>query len=320
MQVFAGVDLGGSTLDICLVECSLRKIAFHSQPTGRPCTPCEIANRIAQTIKRLLAAHNILQDNLSAVGLGVPGSVNLAAGVITKAPNLGWENVSITEMVSKQIEYIPVVLENDANAALRYEMTSGVACGIRNAVLVTIGTGIGSGIAIDGKIYNGSGGAVECGHTVIVANGLPCSCGRLGCLEMYASATALIRMTKEAMESNRNSAMWQLVEARNGEIRGDVAFQAAKSGDSSATAVLNQYLDYLSLGVVNLINVFQPQMLIIGGGVAHAGGELLEPIKARALEEAYLRGELFQTEIVSASCKSHPGAVGAAICAIQHFA
>ena len=207
----------------------------------------------------------------------------------------------------------PVFVENDANAAAYGEFVAGAAKGAKNAVCITLGTGVGGGIVIDGKIYAGSNfGGAEIGHTVIEVDGPQCSCGRRGCFEVFSSATGLIRMTKEAMQAHPESGMHALVEERGGKVSARTAFDAMRLKDQTAKAVIDKYIKYLAAGITNTINVFQPDILCIGGGVCNEGDALLLPVKALIQSEVYTKNSAKNTEIVIANLGNDAGIIGAA--------
>ena len=207
----------------------------------------------------------------------------------------------------------PVFIENDANAAAYGEFVAGAAKNSVNAVCITLGTGVGGGIIIDGKIYSGSNMAgAELGHTVLEVDGPQCTCGRKGCFEVYSSATGLIRMSKEAMEKDKNSIMWKLAEEKNGKVTARTSFDAMRAGDASAKKVVDKYIKYLAAGITNIINIFQPDVLCIGGGVCNEGDPLLLPVKDLVKKEVYTRTLNKNTDIVIAKLGNDAGIIGAA--------
>ena len=208
-------------------------------------------------------------------------------------------------------------LTNDANAAAWGEAIAGAAKGTRNSVMITLGTGVGGGIIIDGKIYSGFNYAgAELGHIVIQKDGAPCSCGRRGCWEAYSSATALIRMTEEKLEEcrhdGRETLMAEDVRAR-GKVSGKTAFDAMRKGDAAAEEVVNVYLDYLACGLVSIINIFQPEVLSIGGGISNEGDSLIALLEPRVRKEQYGGGLVPLTHIRIATLKNDAGIIGAAV-------
>jgi glucokinase len=218
----------------------------------------------------------------------------------------------MAKLIQKHIDK-PVYIENDANAAAYGEYVAGAAKGAKNAVCITLGTGVGGGIIIDGKIYSGSNFAgAEIGHTVIGIDGPQCSCGRKGCFEAYSSATGLIRMTKEKMDAVPDSVMHKITEERGGKVSARTSFDAMRQGDAAAKEVVDFYIKALACGITNTINTFQPDILCIGGGVCNEGDALLLPVKELVAKEVYTRNSPKNTEIVIAKLGNDAGLIGAA--------
>ena len=253
-------------------------------------------------------------DDIEWIGIGTPGIANSATGIVERANNLGFINTPLVKYVKEFIgrNDTPVYIENDANAAAYGEYVAGAAKGAKNAVCITLGTGVGAGIVIDGKIYAGSNFAgAEIGHTVIEVGGAPCTCGRKGCFEAYSSATGLIRMTKESMAENPDSIMNKMAEER-GKVTARTSFDCMRAGDKYAKAVVDKYIKYLAAGITNTINTFQPDILCIGGGVCNEGDPLLLPVKAIVEEEDFANKSEKRTEIVIAKLGNDAGLIGAA--------
>ena len=254
----------------------------------------------------------ISPSDAECIGIGCPGTCNRESGVVEYSNNLGFVNVPLKGDMESEFG-IKVFLDNDANAAAFGEYCAGSAKGSRNAVVITLGTGVGSGIIIDGRIYSGSNFAGgEIGHTVIVADGLPCTCGRKGCFEAYSSATGLVRMTAEAAELNPSSLVAELIR-RDGKVSARTAYAAMKQGDPTGAAVTEQYVRYLACGITNTINIFQPDILCIGGGVCNEGDTLLLPLREQVAGQIYSRNSAKNTEIVICSLGNDAGIIGAAM-------
>ncbi len=250
-------------------------------------------------------------DQIEWIGIGTPGIANSSTGIIEFAGNLGFSNTPMVKYIRENIDK-PVFIENDANAAAYGEYVAGSAKGAKNAVCITLGTGVGAGIVIDGKIYAGSNFAgAEVGHTVIEVDGAQCSCGRKGCFEAYSSATGLIRMTKEAIAENPDCIMAKMAEER-GKVTARTSFDSMREGDSVAKAVVDKYIKYLAAGITNTINIFQPDVLCIGGGVCNEGDPLLLPMKAIVEKENFARNSEKKTDIVIAKLGNDAGIIGAA--------
>ena len=222
-------------------------------------------------------------------------------------------HVPLAKMLTERTGISEIHLANDADAAALGEAVAGAAKGAKCAVMITLGTGVGGGIIIDGKIYSGfnhAGG--ELGHLVIEKDGRPCSCGRKGCWEAYSSATGLVKMTKEKMEANKDSKMWDLCDGKLEKAGGKTSFKSARLGDKAGKEVVDAYVSYLACGLTNIINIFQPEILSIGGGVCNEGDYLLDPVKKLVFSECYSRDGVPQTEIRIATLGNDAGIIGAA--------
>jgi len=246
------------------------------------------------------------------VGIGTPGSINPKTGIVTYSNNLGFYDLPLGDMLKERLG-VDLFLENDANAAAYGEYIAGAGRGTKNFIAVTLGTGVGGGIIIDGKLYSGSNYAGgELGHTVIQMNGEACTCGRLGCYEAYASATALIRQTKQAMIRFPESSMWQLCDGKLDNASGKTAFNAMRNGDEAGKAVVDNYIGYVAVGLANIINTFQPDVICIGGGISKEGETLIAPIREIISGENYARNIPAKTVIKAADLGNDAGIIGAA--------
>lgn len=307
-----GIDLGGTNIVASVVDENYNIIATSKTPTNSPRSADEIFDDIAMVCEEAIQKARITKADIESVGMGTPGTVN-ADGVIEFANNLGFNNVPAAEMLKERLGIDKIYLENDANCAALGEAYAGVGNGAENFVAVTLGTGVGSGIIIDGKIVNGvnfAGG--ECGHMVIVVDGEQCSCGRKGCWEAYASATALIRQTKKAMEEYPDSYMHQIAEAE-GKVSGRTAFDAMRKGDIAGIKVVDQYIKYVSCGLINIVNALQPEIICVGGGICNEGETLMVPLRRYVQAERYSIHSKIQTKIVKAELGNDAGVIGAAI-------
>jgi glucokinase len=255
----------------------------------------------------------ITLDMVAGIGIASPGVVNSKTGVVEYYCGMNLENYPMAAILSEKLGgFSPIYMENDANAAALGEVLAGAAAGARNALMITLGTGVGGGIIIDGKIYDGFNfAAAELGHTVIEKDGVLCNCGRRGCWEKYSSATGLIRMTKEEMEKCPDSKMWEIAPTLDA-VDGKTSYDAAKSGDEAAKRVVAKYQDYLAVGLANMVNVFQPEILCIGGGVCGQGDTLLLPVNEQVMKEQYARTSKNKTKLVIAALGNNAGIVGAA--------
>lgn len=316
MAYYIGVDIGGTNIACGIVDekynitaRSKVKTNTHGKDEAPPSYE-EILGEIEEAIELACKEAGISTSDLQSIGIGCPGTCS--GGIVEYSNNLGFNNVPLKADIEKKFG-IPAYLENDANAAAFGEFLAGSAKGSRNAVVITLGTGVGSGIIVDGKIYRGSNCAGgEIGHTVIVMDGVPCTCGRKGCFEAYSSATGLIRMTSQASELNPDSLMTKMIRL-DGRVSARTAYLAMKQGDPVGKAVTDQYVKYLSCGIANTINIFQPDILCIGGGVCNEGDTLLVPLKAAVKEQIYTKNSEHNTEIVICSLGNDAGIIGAAM-------
>lgn len=309
---YVGIDLGGTNIKTGIVDRNGRIMAKSSIPTKSERTADEVAFDMAFEVLNVVKASKISMDEVVGVGVGSPGAINSGAGIVDYSNNLGWYNVPLAELILKRVKK-PVKVSNDANVAALGETLFGAGKGYNDTVLVTLGTGVGGGIVIGGKLFEGneSKGA-ELGHSVIVVGGEPCTCGRRGCLEAYASATALIRETKEAMMKDRTSKMWDFVDGDIGKVDGRTAFETEKMGDASAKLVVNNYVLYLSEGLLNICNVFRPQAIMLGGGVCAQGDNLLNRLKNRMKAMHYGFQGTPKVELLIATLGNDAGIIGAA--------
>lgn len=311
MKYYVGIDLGGTNIVAGVVDEKYNIIAKASTKTNCPRSDKEIADDMAKMALKAVDNAGLTIDQIEWIGIGTPGIANSSTGIIEFAGNLGFNNTPMVQYIRETIDK-PVFIENDANAAAYGEYVAGSAKGAKNAVCITLGTGVGAGIVIDGKIYAGSNFAgAEVGHTVIEVDGAQCSCGRKGCFEAYSSATGLIRMTKEAIAENPDCIMAKMAEER-GKVTARTSFDSMREGDSVAKAVVDKYIKYLAAGITNTINIFQPDVLCIGGGVCNEGDPLLLPMKAIVEKENFARNSEKKTDIVIAKLGNDAGIIGAA--------
>lgn len=307
-----GIDLGGTNIVAAVVDEKYNIVAKAKTPTAMPRSADEIFDDIARVTKEAVEKSNLTMADIDSIGLGTPGTAN-EDGVIEFANNLNFDHVPAKEMLKERLGDRPIYIANDANCAALGEAYAGCGNGSKNFVAVTLGTGVGSGVIVDGKIVTGvnyAGG--ECGHMVIVFDGEPCTCGRKGCWEAYASATALINQTKRAMEEYPDSIMHQLAE-EEGKVSGKTAFDAMRHGDIAGIKVVDQYIKYIACGLVNLVNALQPEIICVGGGICNEGETLLRPIRRYIEAERYSVYSKLQTKIMKAELGNDAGIIGAAI-------
>lgn len=309
---YIGIDIGGTNIACGIVDEDCRIIASAKVKTNAPRPYEEILGAIKRSVRAACEQAGIKPSDAECIGIGCPGTCNRESGTVEYSNNLGFVNAPVGRDIEAEFG-IKTYLDNDANAAAFGEFVAGAAKGSRNAVVITLGTGVGSGIIIDGKIYSGSNFAGgEIGHTVIVVDGLPCTCGRMGCFEAYSSATGLIRMTSETAALNPKSLTARLIE-QDGRVSARTAYKAMKQGCETGKAITERYVKYLACGIANTINIFQPDILCIGGGVCNEGDTLLIPLKEKVAEQIYSKNSTKNTEIVICSLGNEAGIIGAAM-------
>lgn len=310
---YIGIDLGGTNIAVGIVDESFKIVKKGSTPTLVNRDPELIIADMGKLCLELLAETGIGLEEVVCAGIAAPGSVNPRTGIIEYANNLPFLRFPIADTLRKYLPVRKVYLENDANAAALGEAVGGAAKGKRLSVMITLGTGVGGGVIIDGKIYSGFNYAgAELGHTVIEYNGRQCSCGRKGCFEAYASATALVSMTKEKLAACKDTLMWEMCGNDINKADARIAFAAMKKGDRAGKEVVDMYISCLACGITNMINIFQPEVLLIGGGVCNEKDYLLKPLTEIVNADQYTRNQAVKTEIKIAALGNDAGIVGAA--------
>lgn len=313
MKYTIGIDLGGTNIAAAVVNENYELIGKGKRKTYAERGVEAILDDMAAAATEAVQNAGLAMTDIASVGIGCPGSVNPYTGVIATSNNLPFANLPMREELSRRLGNLPIYLDNDANAAAYGEMIAGAGKGTKDFIAVTLGTGVGGGVVVDGKMVVGANCAGgEVGHTVMIMNGEPCTCGRKGCFEAYASATALIRQTKAAMEAHPESKMWELTKGEINNTSGLTSFDGMRAGDPVATAVVEQYCEYVACGVTNLINIFQPEILCIGGGVSKEKEYLLGPVRKYVEHFRYSKNAPRQTEIKTAELGNDAGIIGAA--------
>ncbi len=316
MRYFIGIDLGGTNIAAGVVDENLNILKKGSVPTLASRPADEIVADMAKLCLDIVKDASLSLSDIECAGIAAPGTANSETGIIEYANNLPFRNFPIAAKLSEMSGISRVIIENDANAAALAEAVAGAAKGERYSVMITLGTGVGGGIIIDGKVYSGFNHAgAELGHMVISHGGRHCSCGRDGCWEAYSSATGLINMTKEKIEeckkSGRETMMTKMIEGSK--VSGKTAFAAMKQGDAAAAEVVDEYISYLACGISNIINIFQPSVLSIGGGICGEGDNLLVPLNKAVWGEVYnSENAERRTEIRIAQLGNDAGIIGAA--------
>ena len=309
-MIAIGIDIGGMSIKGAAVDSNGRVYEKFSMPFIKGEPGEETIRKLAETVKEYIAA-NGLENKIAGIGLGSPGTLDIKNGVVNYANNLGWGNLHVADIFHEILPY-PVRLTNDANAASLGEAKFGAGKSYENIIMLTLGTGVGGGIIINGKLYEGNEGkGAELGHSVIVVDGEQCTCGRKGCLETYASATALIRETKKAMRLNRRSLMWKVCPDID-LVGGKVPFEAAKQGDKIAIDVLDNYIKYLGEGILNFCNIFRPNVVVMSGGVANAGDYLFDRVNKYIKDRNYGYKMTPEVKVVPAELGYDSGKIGAA--------
>ncbi len=308
-----GVDLGGTNIAVGLVDDSMKIVVKKSLPTGADRPADAIVTDIATLCKAVCDEQGIALSDVVGIGIATPGIANNADGVVEYSCNLPFRKFPIAQSLSEKTGVAAVKIANDADAAAWGEAVAGAAKGTKNSIMITLGTGVGGGIIIDNKIcsgFNCAGG--ELGHIVIEMDGARCGCGRKGCWEAYSSATALIRMTAEKLEECRATGRPTLMTDQP-KISGRTACDAMRAGDAAAKEVYDKYIKYLACGLTNIINIFQPEVISLGGGVSNEGQSLIDSLLPLIRKEQYGGDVVALTDIRIAQLGNDAGIIGAAM-------
>ena len=308
-----GVDLGGTNIAVGLVNDDMKITVKKSLPTGATRPAEEIVADIATLCRAVCDEAGICLCDVAGIGIATPGIANHDDGVVEYANNLPFHKLPIAKMLTELTGVEKIKIENDANAAAWGEAVAGAAKGTKNSVMITLGTGVGGGIIIDNKVFSGfnyAGG--ELGHIVIEVDGAPCSCGRKGCWESYSSATALIRMTKEKIDECRATGR-PTVMSDQPKVSGRTACDAMRAGDAAGKEVYDKYVRYLASGLATIINIFQPEVISLGGGVSNEGQSLIDALLPLVRAEQYGGGVVPLTQLRIATLGNDAGIIGAAM-------
>lgn len=308
--MYIGIDVGGTNLKAGLVDETGHILATEKTPLGTFPGAEGFAATLAELSEAAMRKGGASPEEIAYVGIGIPGAVS--EGKILYTANIPMRDVPLEQLFRQHLD-LPVLLGNDADCAAVGEWACGAGRGTRDFLVLTLGTGIGGGLILGGRLYAGQGAGGEVGHMVVEKDGAPCNCGRRGCWEAYASATGLIRLTKEAMAAHPESALHALAAAEGG-VEGRTAFQAAQAGDETALEVCRSYVSYLAAGVTNLVNILSPEVVAMGGGVAAAPDALLlHPLRETVERECYARHTGRAPRIVHAELGNDAGIIGAAM-------
>ena len=325
MRHYLGIDLGGTNIAAAVLDEEYRIVASASRKTACPRPAEAIMDDMVATAQEAAQKAGISLKELDYIGVGCPGSIDPEEGIIRYANNLAFYDVRMGQYLSDRFGR-PVLVENDANAAAYGEFLAGAACDtqetdgqeVRNFIAITLGTGVGGGVIIDRRIYSGSNHAGgELGHMVIREDGRLCTCGRQGCWEAYASATGLITTTKEAMQANPSSQLWKLVEGDLSKVNGRTAFDGMRAGDETGAQVVQAYIRSLATGISNIVNIFQPDLLSLAGGISKEGDTLLVPLREIVEREDYARFGARRCRITVAKLGNDAGVIGAALLGVS---
>ncbi len=308
----AGIDLGGTNIKAGIVD-ENQKIAMQtSAPTGAERSAEEVIADMAGLVKQLMEELKIDESALAGIGVGCPGLVDAEAGIVRYSNNISWENVALVQELGKYFS-CGIRISNDANCAALGEVKAGAAKDVSNAILLTLGTGVGGGIILNGKVFEGSNaGGAELGHISMIMGGEPCTCGRRGCVEAYASATALIRDAKRAAAADRNSLMNQMCGGKIENMNGKIPFDAALEGDEAAKEVVENYYTYLAEAIANYVNIFRPDAVLLSGGICNQGSRLTKPVEEHLSFLCFGGDRAFVPPVRCAILGNDAGIIGAA--------
>jgi len=306
-----GIDLGGTAVKVGVVNRRGEIVGRGHRATEPEKGVSGVVANMALAVDDALVAAGVSKTDLAGAGVGAPGTCNTAEGVVVSAGNLHWENVPLAPLLSERIG-LPVMLDNDANCAALGEQWCGAAHGSNHVLLFTLGTGVGGGLILNGKIYGGfAGWAGELGHMPIVPDGAPCTCGRAGCLETVASATAMAAAARREIEAGRAPLMARIASEQSGHVDARVVITAAQQGDAPAVAILRQVGEYLGLASASLVGALNPELIVVGGGASKGGEHLLEPMR-RVISERAMPGPASVVRVVAATLGNDAGLIGAA--------
>ena len=311
-MLYIGIDVGGTTAKAGVVDEGGNILCKASCPTGIDRPFEDIAANMVDLCRRIIRESGRAMEEFAAVGVGIPGQQNPHSGLVAFCNNLGWVDVPLMARLRDGLG-LPVFVDNDANAAALAESAFGASRGVRSSILVTLGTGVGGGVIIDGRIHSGVRGAAgEIGHMVVVVDGEPCHCGHRGCWEKYSSATGLIRMGRELMEKKPDCTLARQMGGDSGNLNAKAVLDLAKAGDADCLEIFHTYVKYLCVGLSNLINVLDPDMFVLGGGVAYAGDFLLDAVRDELRKHVYCPA-LPYAKVALARLGNDAGIIGAAM-------
>ena len=309
-KVYIGVDVGGMSIKAGAVNLNGEILVKDKVVTDGKHVDVFLKD-IKELLIKIINECKEKEFDVKGIGFGVPGMVDNKKGLINKMANIDGRDVPLKEYLNDL--NLPIYLSNDANVAALGEQRFGVAKGLNNVVLLTLGTGVGGGLILNGKLYEGNEGkGAELGHVCLLLNGRNCGCGRKGCLEAYASASALLRMTSEYMEKYKDSMMWEYCNNDINNVDGLTSFECAKKGDEAANKLIDEYIMYLGEGVLDFANIFRPEAFVIGGGISNQGEYLTNKLKAYLAKQNYGYEGAPASDVLIAKLKNDAGIIGAA--------
>lgn len=307
-----GIDLGGTNIKAGIVDAQYHIVKQASVPTQAERTYQEIVKDMAMLVKHLMEETGICEEEVEGIGIGSPGMIDAKEGVVVYSNNIRWDNVPLVQEMNSYFS-CPVKISNDANCAALGEAKAGAAKGVPNVILLTLGTGVGGGIVVDGKLFEGGhAGGAELGHTMLVAGGEECTCGRRGCIEAYASATALIKEATRKALIHPESMMNILCENDINNMNGKIPFDAAQAGDKAGKEVIDRYIRYLGESIADFVNIFRPDVVLLSGGVCNQGEKLTEPLNQYIKDKCFGGEKSFIPPVRCATLGNNAGIIGAA--------
>ncbi len=314
-----GIDLGGTKISTALVDADGQIIAHDYRETQAEKGQALVVNRMVDAVRQVMEQADTSKDQVKAVGIGAPGPLDIHTGVVVAPPNLpGWQDVPLKELIEERVG-IETFLENDANAAALAEHRFGAGRAVDHMIYVTVSTGVGGGLILDGRLYHGAEGAAgEIGHITVLPNGPLCGCGNRGCLEALAAGTAIAKRAREVVSQGVSTRITDLANDEPARITAKLVAEAAEQGDFEAQKILSEAMSYLGIGMASLVNLFNPQIIVIGGGLSNLGERLLEPVRRGIARHAFVASA--QTvRVVLAELGDKAGVLGAAAVAMTQL-
>lgn len=313
MKYSVAVDLGGTNIASGIVSEEGELVYKASVPVENNSDIGALLLQVSNAIKQTAEDSGIPKEAIAFVGIGIPGICKSEKGPVIFAPNIFWKDVDVVSAIEKEVS-LPVILGNDADCAAIGEYRLGIGKDYRSMLMLTLGTGVGGAIIYDGKLGTGFGNfGGEFGHIPLVSGGVPCNCGKRGCFEVYCSAVALKRQTREAALLNKDSIIWEMCEGDLDNVGGRTPFDAAEKGDATAIKVVDQYITYLADGISGLINIFRPEAVVLGGGVSNQGASLIDPLNEKVSKMCYSSPEIEPPKVYKAALGNKAGIIGAGL-------